>query len=171
MCPPAARPIMNHSAMWSGTYYSFTSDEPCACYLVYQLYLTCLYLPFAPEHCLYKFPPVFRFSACASPHWWASSSDTLIYPFIFTFPLLPLHCQSTMHPHTDMTTCNCTCTCFIRPISLIWWTHVLLIFLVILMCTFLQSDQSWALALCSQALTIASLSMSLMLSFLFAIRI
>ena len=49
-------------------------------------------------------------------HWWASPSDMLIYPSIFTFPLLPLHCQSTsMHP--------CTRTCFIRLISLIWWTH------------------------------------------------
>ena len=48
-------------------------------------------------------------------HWWASSSDTLIYPSIFAFPLLPLHHQSTsMHPCTDATTH-----------SLIWWTHVL----------------------------------------------
>ena len=27
--------------------------------------------------------------------WWASSSDTLVYPSIFAFPLLPLHCWST----------------------------------------------------------------------------
>ena len=26
--------------------------------------------------------------------WWASSSDTLVYPSIFAFPLLPLHCWS-----------------------------------------------------------------------------
>ena len=58
--------------------------------------------------------------------WWASSSDTLINPSIFTFPLLPLHCQSTsMHPHTDATAHNRTHTCFIGPISLIWWTHIL----------------------------------------------
>ena len=58
---------MNPCATWSGTYYSFTLDEPCACFLVYHLYLTCLYLPFAPENCIYEFPPVFRFSACALP--------------------------------------------------------------------------------------------------------
>ena len=51
--------------------------------------------------------------------WWASSSDTLIYPSIFTFPLLPLHCQSTtMHPRTDTTTHDHTS--FIGLISLIW---------------------------------------------------
>ena len=57
-------------------------------------------------------------------HWWASSSDMLIYPSIFTFPLLPLHCQSTStHPCTDGTTHNHTHTHFIGPTSLIWWTH------------------------------------------------
>ena len=35
--------------MQSGTYYSFTLDEPCAHFLVDHLYLTCLYLPFTPE--------------------------------------------------------------------------------------------------------------------------
>ena len=58
--------------------------------------------------------------------WWTSSSDALIYPSIFAFPLLPLHCWSTtMHPCTDATTHNHTCTHFIGPISLIWWIHVL----------------------------------------------
>ena len=47
MYPPVARPITNHHATQSGTYYSFTFDEPCACFLVYHLYLTCLYLPFS----------------------------------------------------------------------------------------------------------------------------
>ena len=63
--------------------------------------------------------------------WWTSSSDTLIYPSIFAFPLFPLHCWSTtMYP------CRCnhtwshlhlhfTHTHFIGPASLIWWTHVL----------------------------------------------
>ena len=59
--------------------------------------------------------------------WWASSSDMLIYPSIFTFPLLPIlsiHCWSTtMHPCTDVTTRDRTRTHFIGPISLIWWTH------------------------------------------------
>ena len=67
MCPPTAQPIMNHHAAQSGTYYSFTLDEPCACFLIYHLYLHDLYLSFAPENCIYEFPPVFRFSACASP--------------------------------------------------------------------------------------------------------
>ena len=31
-------------------------------------------------------------------HWWACSSDSLIYPSIFTFPLLSLHCWSTTMP-------------------------------------------------------------------------
>ena len=57
--------------------------------------------------------------------WWASSSDTLLCPSIFAFPLLPLHHWSTTtHPRTDMTACDHTCTHFIRPILLIWWTHV-----------------------------------------------
>ena len=68
MHPPVARPTMNHPTTWSGTYYSFALDEPSACFLVYHLYLTCLYLPFAPENCIYKFPPVCRFSVFTSPH-------------------------------------------------------------------------------------------------------
>ena len=58
--------------------------------------------------------------------WWASSSDMLIYPSIFIFPLLPLHHQSTTThsnctwPHSHS---NHACTHFIRLISLIWWTH------------------------------------------------
>ena len=55
--PSCAWPIMNPCAMQSGTYYSFASDEPCACFLVYHLYLTCLYLLFTREHCIYKFIP------------------------------------------------------------------------------------------------------------------
>ena len=36
--------------------------------------------------------------------WWASSSDMLIYPSIFTFPLLSLHRRSTTtHLHSDGT--------------------------------------------------------------------
>ena len=87
MCPPMAQPITNHCTTQSGTYYTFTLDEPCAHFLVYHLYLTCLYLPFAPENCIYELPPVFRFSACASPHF------TLIMlphnPTIFTCYTMP----------------------------------------------------------------------------------
>ena len=43
--------------------------------------------------------------------WWASSSDTLIYPSIFTFPSLSLHRQSTpTHLRSDMTTRDCART-------------------------------------------------------------
>ena len=39
------------------------------------------------------------------PRWWASSSDTLIYPFIFAFPSLSLHHRSTTtHLRSDTTT-------------------------------------------------------------------
>ena len=42
-------------------------------------------------------------------HWWASSSDTLIYPSIFAFPSLSLHRQSTTtHLHSDVTAHDCT---------------------------------------------------------------
>ena len=44
--PPVAWPITNHHTMKSGTYYSFASDEPCARFLDYHLYLACLYPPF-----------------------------------------------------------------------------------------------------------------------------
>ena len=51
--------------------------------------------------------------------WWASSSDTLTYPSIFTFPLLPLHRQSTT-THSD---CSCLHDIGTHFIGLIWWTH------------------------------------------------
>ena len=39
--------------------------------------------------------------------WWASSSDTLIYPSIFAFPSLSLHHRSTTtHLRSDATTCD-----------------------------------------------------------------
>ena len=50
-------------------------------------------------------------------------------------------------------------------------SHVLFLFLVTTMCALPQSDQSQTLTPCSQALTIASLWMSLMLTFLFVICI
>ena len=49
VCPPAAWLIMNPCAAQSGTYYSFTLDEPCAHFLVDHLYLACLYLSFPEE--------------------------------------------------------------------------------------------------------------------------
>ena len=44
--PPAVWPIMNPCTTWSGTYYSFTLDEPYAHFLVDHSYLTFLYLTF-----------------------------------------------------------------------------------------------------------------------------
>ena len=42
--------------------------------------------------------------------WWASSSDTLIYPSIFAFPSLSLHRWSTtMHLCSNATACACAC--------------------------------------------------------------
>ena len=49
VCPPVVWPITNPCTTQSGTYYSFTSDEPYPHFLVCHSYLTCLYLPFAPE--------------------------------------------------------------------------------------------------------------------------
>ena len=56
-----------------GQALSITS--PYAHFLVFHLYLTCLYLPFAwtiireePHNCLYQFPPELRFSTYTSHH-------------------------------------------------------------------------------------------------------
>ena len=59
-------------------------------------------------------------------HWWASSSDMLIYPSIFAFPSLSLHRRSTpMHLRSDTTALALARnrTCSLGPISLIWWTY------------------------------------------------
>ena len=79
----------------------------------------------------------------------------LICPSIFAFPLLPLHCRSTTMHSDHMWSCS----------HLLHWTNLaylmdtwfaihmfLLQFLVSPTCTLPQSDQSWALALRSQAL-------------------
>ena len=86
------------------------------------------------------------------------------YPSIFTFPLLPLHHWSTaMHPHTDaialvLTSLDWSC---LFDGHMFYNSHVLFLFLVSPMCALPQSNQSRTLALCSQALTIASLWISL----------
>ena len=101
--------------------------------------------------------------------WWASSSDMLIYPSIFTFPLLPLHCQYTT-THSDHTqswshSLHWTDLAYLMDT---WFTiHMfLLLFLVSPTCALPGFDQSWALAPRGQALTIGLLWMSLMLSLL-----
>ena len=95
-------------------------------------------------------------------HWWASSSDTLIYPSIFAFPSLSLHCWSTTtHLCSNVTTHDHACACMTITLAYLmdtWFTiHMyLLLFLVSPTCPLLQSDQSWALALHGQALSITS---------------
>ena len=104
--------------------------------------------------------------------WWASSSNALLYPSIFAFPLLPLHHQSTaMHPCTNAITLALSDKSHLFDGHMFSNSHVLFLFLVSPMCTLPWSNQSWALTLCGQALSIALLQMSLMLSFLLTICI
>ena len=99
MCPTVAQPIMNHCTAGSGTYYSFASDEPCAHFIVYHLYLTCLYLPFAPENCIYKFPQVCRFSAFTSPRLTITSSHFASHhlTILLSLPVTP-HLETIPYP-------------------------------------------------------------------------
>ena len=101
--------------------------------------------------CFWWFTMVFSIS------WWASSSDMLIYPSIFAFPLLPLHHQSTT------THSNCTwshlCLHLLHRTNLTYlmdtWFMIhlfLLLFLVSPMCALPWSDQSRALTPHGQAL-------------------
>ena len=87
--------------------------------------------------------------------WWASSSDMLIYPSIFAFPLLPLHRWSTTM-HSDHTR---SCLHSLHQTDLTYlidtWFMIhnfWLLFLVSPTCALLRSDQSQALALRGQAL-------------------
>ena len=96
-----------------------------------------------------------------SDRWWASSSDTLIYPSIFAFPSLSLHRWSTtMHLRSNATTWQSHSLYWTDLAYLmdIWLTiHMyLLLFLVSPMCPLLWSDQSRGLTPRGQALSIAS---------------
>ena len=72
--------------------------------------------------------------------WWACSSHTLVYPIIFTFPLLSLHCWSTMmHPCWCDHMCEPPCmtltfTSLDQPClfdgQMLYDSHVLFLFLV-----------------------------------------
>ena len=85
----------------------------------------------------------------------------LIYPSIFTFPLLSLHCWSTtMHLHSDVTTqqshsLHRTNLTYLMDIWLMIHMYLLL-FLVSSMCPLLRSDQSRVLAPRGQSLSITS---------------
>ena len=60
--------------------------------------------------CLWRGCPNMVSKHVCRSHWWASSSDTLIYPSIFAFPSLSLHCRSTtMHLCSDVTACDHAC--------------------------------------------------------------
>ena len=102
-----------------------------------------------------------------------TSSTLLIHHY--APPLMWLHAtwcdHMGSHPLTTLAFIH-----FIGPASLIWWTGVLQFtcFISILSsptCALLQPNQSWILMPHGQALTIASLQMSLILAFLFAICI
>ena len=93
----------------------------------------------------------------AYQRWWASSSDTLIYPSIFAFPSLSLHCRSTTTHLCSNATARQSHSLHRTDLTYlidIWLTiHMyLLLFLVSPTCPLLQSDQSWVLALHGQAL-------------------
>ena len=85
----------------------------------------------------------------------------LIYPFIFTFPSLSLHCQSTtMHLRSDVTawqshSLHWTDLTYLMDIWLMIHMYLFL-FLVSPMCPLLWSDQSWVLTPHGQALSITS---------------
>ena len=67
--PSVVRPITDPCTTWSGTFYSFASDEPYAHFLVDHSYLTCLYLPFDTRRITHmSSPPEFRFSTYTLHH-------------------------------------------------------------------------------------------------------
>ena len=97
-----AQPITNHHNMWSGTYYSFTSDELCAHFVVYHVYLSHLYLPFKPER---KFSPQISDLVCSawSFHLTPLHTFSLLHTCLASYPLpctishSLLSCQDTVH--------------------------------------------------------------------------
>ena len=99
-------------------------------------------------------------------------SYTLLFSLFLYFLYIvnpPLCAPTLMRLHTiTLTSSDLSC---LFDGHMFYDSHVLLLFLVSPMCALPQSDQSWALTLHSQALTIASLRMSLMLTFLLTICI
>ena len=112
-------------------------------------------------HCIFTVGKVSNtFNTCWTC-WWASSSDTLIYPSIFAFPSLSLHRWSTtMHLCSD-TIARQSHSLYRTDLTYLMdiWLMIhmyLLLFLASPMCPLLRSDQSQVLAPCGQALSIAS---------------
>ena len=90
-CTPAvAWPIMSHCTARSGTYCSFTSDEPCAHFLDYHLYSTHLYVPFAYT----SFPPDFRHKKFVQCDLCPVFQHVFASPHFTSFPHLTLPCPT-----------------------------------------------------------------------------
>ena len=81
--------------------------SPCAHFLVFHSYLTCLYLPFIqniireePTNCLYEFPPELRFCTYASrlfhiiSHYFALHRTAMIPPSL----LAAIHLETIPYP-------------------------------------------------------------------------
>ena len=89
---------------------------PYACFLVFHLYLTCLYLPFTqiivreePHNCLYQFPPELRFSTYTShclaliSHYFASHRTAMIPPSLLaTTHLETIPCPQIAPPQSPI---------------------------------------------------------------------
>ena len=88
--PPTAWPITNHCATQSGTYYSFTSYEPCAHFLDYHLYLTHLQITKNTS-----FPQISDF-VFALPHF--ASGDYPLPPYCTLRASLGLCLDYPLHP-------------------------------------------------------------------------
>ena len=82
-CPAMGQLVTSHCTMQSVTYCCFISDEPCAQFLDYHSYLTCLYLP-------YKFPPEFRLSKFIQPDHFAPLFSNVLSPHFIPY-LSPFH--------------------------------------------------------------------------------
>ena len=98
-------PLLWSNQSWTLTPHSqaLSITSPYAHILVYHLYLTCLYLPFAqniireePHTCLYQFPPELRFST------YALHRLTLILHYFASHhtAMIPLSLLATIHLET-----------------------------------------------------------------------
>ena len=116
--------------------------------------------------------------------WEGMMSLAHVYPIIFTFPLHSLHCWSTTTHPTNMTSHASLHNCsHMMCLPLLHWTsltylmdiwcmiHMFTVSFLVTSCALQWPNQSWIIAPHGQALTIASLWMSLVLTFLITICI
>ena len=98
MCPPMVQPIMSPCTTWSGTFYSFASDEPYARFLVYHSYLACLYFTFHSEHHQRREPQPIAYMS------FPQKRDLALTPHL-TLHLFHIisHCIALPHNHTVFT--------------------------------------------------------------------